>query len=224
MKNKLYILIGSIIIVLAIVAASIFLISTKDVEPAATDFELDGTWKLFNYGVPMTDEQYLVFNDGTVNGYKNGNDTPSITSKFEYSTGSLKLTDLGIEYKADQITDNYLALYDSNLTEYALVRSTGDGINYQNFDWNLLVGTWDVILHGKDFAGSEQMIFDGTTVKDFRDGNTTPYLDSSYTIEDNGMLVINGIGLELNLCYLDSDLAILVETHTGYAYELVKHK
>lgn len=62
---------------LAIVAASIFLIFTKDVEPAATDFELDGTWKLFNYGVPMTDEQYLVFNDGTVNGYKNGNDTIS---------------------------------------------------------------------------------------------------------------------------------------------------
>lgn len=47
MKNKLYILIGSIIIVLAIVAASIFLIFTKDVEPAATDFELDGTWKLW---------------------------------------------------------------------------------------------------------------------------------------------------------------------------------
>ncbi len=224
MKNKIYIAIGSIVIVAAIVAASIFLISTKDVKPAATDFELDGTWKLFNYNAAMTDEQYLVFGDGVVNGYKNGNGTPSITSKFEYSTGSLKLTDLGIEYKADKITNNYLALYDSNRTEYALVRSTGDGISYQDFDWKLLIGTWDVVLHGKDFVGSEQMVFDETSMKDYRDGNTTPYLDSSYTIKEKGMLVIDGIGLELNLCYLDSDLAILVETHTGYAYELTRHK
>jgi len=224
MKNKLYIIIGSVIIVLAIVAASIFMLSTKDVKPAATSFEIEGTWKLFNYDVPMTDEQYLVFNDGTVNGYKNGNNTPSITSKYDYSTGTLKLTDLGIEYKADIITDNYLALYDTALTEYVLVRSVGDGINPQDFDWDLLVGTWDVILHGKDFAGTEQMIFDGAVVKDYRDGNTTPYLDSTYTIKDNNTLLIDGIGLELNLCYLDSELAILVETHTGYVYELAKHE
>lgn len=224
MKNKLYIIIGSVVIVLAIVAASIFMLSTKDVKPASTNFEIEGTWKLFNYDVPMTDEQYLIFNDGTVNGYKNGNNTPSITSKYEYSTGTLKLTDLGIEYKADIITDNYLALYDTALTEYVLVRSVGDGINPQDFDWDLLIGTWDVILHGKDFAGTEQMIFDGTVVKDYRDGNATPYLDSTYTIKDNNTLLIDGIGLELNLCYLDSELAILVETHTGYVYEFAKHE
>ena len=224
MKNKIWVIIGAVIIVLAVVAASIFLISTKDVKPAATNFELEGTWKLFNYNTAMTDEQYLVFSDGIVNGYKNGNSTPSITSKFEYSTGVLKLTDLGVEYKVDEVTGNYLALYDANVTEYALVRSTGDGIAYQNFDWNLLIGTWDVVLHGKDFVGSEQMVFDEASVNVYRDGNTDPYLASAYTIQNSNMLEVNGIGLTLNLCYLDSDLALLVETHTGYAYELVRHK
>ena len=128
MKNKIWVIIGAVIIVLAVVAASIFLISTKDVKPAATNFELEGTWKLFNYNTAMTDEQYLVFSDGIVNGYKNGNSTPSITSKFEYSTGVLKLTDLGVEYKVDEVTGNYLALYDANVTEYALVRSTGESL------------------------------------------------------------------------------------------------
>ena len=224
MKNKIWVIIGAVIIVLAVVAASIFLISTKDVKPAATNFELEGTWKLFNYNTAMTDEQYLVFSDGIVNGYKNGNSTPSITSKFEYSTGVLKLTDLGVEYKVDEVTGNYLALYDANVTEYALVRSTGDGIAYQNFDWNLLIGTWDVVLHGKDFVGSEQMVFDEASVNVYRDGNTDPYLASAYTIQNSNMLEVSSIGLTLNLCYLDSDLAILVETHTGYAYELVRHK
>ena len=222
MKNKIWVIIGVIIIVLAIAAASVFLISTKDVKPAATNFELEGTWKLFNYNTAMTDEQYLVFEDGVVTGYKNGN--VAITSKFEYSTGVLKLTDLGIVYKVDEVTANYLALYDANVTEYALVRSAGDGVAYQNFDWNLLNGTWDVVLHGKDFVGSEQMIFDGASVKVYRDGNTDPYLDSTYAIKESGMLEVGSIGLTLNLCYLDSDLAILVETHTGYAYELVRHK
>lgn len=224
MKNKIWVMIGTVVIVLAIVAASIFLMLTKDVKPAATNFELEGTWKLFNYDTVMTDEQYLVFADGVVNGYKNGNSTPSITSTFEYSTGALKLTDLGIEYKVDEVTDNYLALYDANVTEYALVRSTGDGIANQNFEWNLLIGTWDVVLHGKDFVGSEQMVFDESSVKVYRDGNTDPYLDSAYTIKETNMFEVSSIGLTLNLCYLDSDLAILVETHTGYAYELVRHK
>lgn len=224
MKNKIYIAIGSIIIVLAIVAASIFLISTKDVKPATTNFVLEGTWKLFNYNTAMVDEQYFVFDNGTVVGYKNGNSTPSITSKFEYSTGILKLTDLGIEYKVDKVTDNYLALYDSNITEYALVRSTGNGIAHQDFDWALLINTWDVVLHGKDFVGSEQMIFEESSVKVYRDGNTTPYLDSAYTIKENNMLTVDSIGLELNLCYLDSDTVIFVETHSGYAYELTRHR
>ena len=210
MRNKIWVTIGTAVIVLAIIAASVFLISTKDVKPAATNFELEGTWKLFNYNV--------------VNGYKNGNSTPSITSQFEYSTGILKLTDLGIEYKVDEVTNNYLALYDANVNEYALVRSTGDGIAYQNFDWKLLIGTWDVVLHGKDFVGSEQMVFGDASVKVYRGGNTEPYLDSAYTINEPGMLVVDSLGLTLNLCYLDSDLAILVETHTGYAYELVRRK
>lgn len=224
MKNKIWVMVGSVIIVLAIVAASIFLMSTKDVKPAATNFELVGTWKLFNYNTAMTDEQYLVFADGVVNGYKNGNSTPSITSAFTYSTGVLKLTDLGIEYKVDEITENYLALYDANVTEYALVRSTGDGIAKQNFDWDLLIGTWDVVLHGKDFVGSEQMVFEKSSVKVYRDGNTAPYLDSAYALKESNMLEVSSIGLTLNLCYLDSDRAVLVETHTGYAYELVRHK
>lgn len=224
MKRKVYYVIGAVVIVLAIVAASAFLFITKDVEPAANSFKLDGTWKLFSFNEVMTDEQYLVFADGTVNAYKNGNNTPSVTSSFEYSTGSLILADIGTEYKVDKITDNYLALYDSNITEYALVRSTGNGVEYQDFDWNLLQGTWDVVLHGKDFMGSEQMVFDETSMKDYRDGSTTPYLDSTYTIKEKGMLVVDSIGLELNLCYLDSDLAILVETQTGYAYELARHK
>ena len=224
MKNKIWVIIGSLVIVLAIVAAGIFLFSTKDVKPAARNFTLEGTWKLFNYNTAMVDEQYLVFADGTVNGYKNGSATPNITSKFEYSTGMLRLTDLGVVYKVDEITDNCLALYDANVTEYALVRGTGDGISCPTFDWDLLNGAWDVVLHGKDFVGSEQMVFDGASVKVYRDGNATAYLDSTFTIEEGNMLAVSSIGLKLNLCYLDSDIAVLVETHTGYAYELVRHK
>jgi len=223
MKNKIFIAIGSLIIVLAVGAAVIFLISTKNLEPASTNFEFDGTWKLYNVNAVMTDEQYLVFDKGIVNGYKNKNGTPNITSKFEYSMGMLKLTDADMEYKADRITDNYLALYDSNRTEFALVRSMGNGIDDQNFEWDLLAGSWDVVLHGKNFVENEQMVFDETTVKDYRDGNATPYLNSTYTIKEKGMLVIDSMGLELNLCYLDSTLTILVETNTGYVYELTRN-
>ena len=69
MKNKLYIIIGSIIIVLAIVAAGIFLIATKDVKPSTSSFDFDGTWRLFDSTATTADEQYLVFEDGRVNLY-----------------------------------------------------------------------------------------------------------------------------------------------------------
>lgn len=222
MKRKVYYLIGAIVIVLAIVVASVFLFSTKNVAPV-TDFKLDGAWRLFNCTNVSENTQYLVFSDNVVEIHRDGE---SVSSKFEYSDGALKLSDLDFDCRVDKKTDNYLVLYDSNRTEYTLVRSAGDGMSIQEFDWNILVGTWDVVIHGKGFSENEQMVFDGTSLKDYRDDSPTPYLNSAYTIKDKekGVLVVDSIGLELNLCYLDSNLAILVETQTGYAYELTRHK
>lgn len=224
MKRKVYYVIGAIIIVFAIAAASAFLFLTKDVEPATTDFQLDGTWRLFNCNAATEDEQYLVFDNNIVNAYKNGDSTPALTSAFEYSTKILVLSDLGLEYRLDRNTDNCLGLIIPNASSYTLVRSMGDGITRPSFDWELLIGTWDVTLHGNALVADEQMVFNGTSMLVYQDGNTTPYLDSSYTTKENGILVADSIGLELNLCYLDAELAILVETQTGYAFELVRQK
>ncbi len=222
MKKKLLFILGAVIILAAIAAAAIFLISTKDIEPASAEFELSGTWKLYNYGQSNTDEQYLVFDGNFVNAYRNGDSSPVLSSEFVLSSRSLILKDCDMEYMVDRFTDNYLSLMLDDFTEFSLVRSAGDGLSYPDFDKSLLNGTWDVVLHGKDFPASEQIVFDDNTIKDYRDGAETPFMESSYVLSQNGLLVLEDVGLELSLAYLDADCAILVETQTGYVYDLVK--
>lgn len=120
MKNKLYIIIGSIVIVLAIVAAGIFLIATKDVKPSTSSFNFDGTWRLFNSTATIAEEQYLVFEDGRVNFYKE-KDKAYITSDFKYTGGLLELPEANVEFVVNIGTDNCLFLYGPNAVAYKCV-------------------------------------------------------------------------------------------------------
>ena len=129
MKNKPYIIIGSIIIVLAIIAAGAFLIATKDVKPSTSSFDFDGTWRLFDSTATTVDEQYLVFEDGRVNFYKE-KDKAYITSDFQYAGGLLELPEADVEFVMNIGTDNCLFLYGPNAEAYTLVRYTGEPFRF----------------------------------------------------------------------------------------------
>ena len=217
MKNKLYIIIGSIVIVLAIVAAGIFLIATKDVKPSTSSFNFDGTWRLFNSTATIAEEQYLVFEDGRVNFYKE-KDKAYITSDFKYTGGLLELPEANVEFVVNIGTDNCLFLYGPNAVAYTMVRYTGEPFVEQNM--SLLLGNWDIVLRGKEARENETLVLEGDTMTNDRNGQL---VEATFTFEGN-TLVINELGSRMVVCRLEEDYAILVEIAPtiGQAYELAR--
>lgn len=219
MKNKLYIIIGSIVIVLAIVAAGIFLIATKDVKPSTSSFNFDGTWRLFNSTATIAEEQYLVFEDSRVNFYKE-KDKAYITSDFKYTGGLLELPEANVEFVVNIGTDNCLFLYGPNAVAYTMVRYTGEPFVEQNYNMSLLLGNWDIVLRGKEARENETLVLEGDTMTNDRNGQL---VEATFTFEGN-TLVINELGSRMVVCRLEEDYAILVEIAPtiGQAYELAR--
>lgn len=219
MKNKLYIIIGSIIIVLAIVAAGIFLIATKDVKPSTSSFDFDGTWRLFDSTATTAEEQYLVFENGRVSFYKE-KDKAYLTSDFKYTGGLLELPEADVEFVMNIGTDNCLFLYGPNAVAYTMVRYAGEPFVEPNYNMSLLLGNWDIVLRGKEARENETLVLEGNTMKNDRNGQL---VEATFTFEGNA-LVINELGSKMVVCRLEEDYAILVEIAPtiGQAYELAR--
>lgn len=219
MKNKLYIIIGSIIIVLAIIAAGAFLIATKDVKPSTSSFDFDGTWRLFDCTATTDNEQYLVFENGRVNFYKEKGKA-YITSDFKYTDGWLELPEADAEFVINIGTDNCLFLYGSNAAAYTLVRYTGEPFVEPNYNMSLLLGDWDIVLRGKEARENETLVLEGNIMKNDRSGQL---VEATFTFEGN-TLVINELGSKMVVCHLEEDHALLVEIAPaiGQAYELAR--
>lgn len=69
------------------------LLATGNVEDSVANIDLCGTWKVLNHAGTPVDNEYLVFDDTTVNDYRDGNTTPYIQSAYTVKGSELNLTD-----------------------------------------------------------------------------------------------------------------------------------
>ena len=76
-----------------------------------------------------------------------------------------------------------------------------------------LESTWVVYQYGADKVDNEYMIFTENEVSDYRDGNTDPFVKSSYTYKD-GLLNMPEINKEFTIKVISDHNIVLVEPDT----------
>ncbi len=76
-----------------------------------------------------------------------------------------------------------------------------------------LEGTWCVYQYAENKIDNEFMVFNNSSVSDYRDGNEDPYITSSYTYE-NGKLTMPEISKEFTVRVVSDSNIILVEPDT----------
>lgn len=76
-----------------------------------------------------------------------------------------------------------------------------------------ITGTWCVYQYGEKMIDNEQMVFDGETVKDYRDGNADEYMSSSYIFEDS-TLKCPDVDLEFTVRIISENNIVLIEPNT----------
>lgn len=220
-KKKIFIGIGAAIIVIGVIAIVAFLLATGNVENSVANVDLCGTWKVLNHAGTPVDNEYLVFDDTTVNDYRDGNTTPYIQSAYTVKGSELNLTDASKKFSIRTVSVNNLILTETDTTyEWKIIRCDGDGISLPELDQKIIEGTWKVTMQAGNVIENEEMIFENGTITDYRDNKSDAYLESPYSWSSERKLYVEKLGLVCTVFPVSEDLIIMVEDGTGYVWEL----
>lgn len=223
MKKKIFVGIGAVIIAISVIAIVTFLFTTRDMKNFVANVNLCGTWKVLNHAGTSVDNEYLVFDDTTVNDYRDENTTPYIKSVYTVKSGELNLTDVSKKFTIRTVSVNNLVLTETDTAyEWEIVRCDGNGINLPNLDQKIIEGTWKVTMQAGNVIEDEKMVFDNGTISDYRDGKSDAYLESPYSWNSERKLCVEKLGLVCTVFPISEDLIILVEDGTGYVWEIVR--
>lgn len=216
MKKHLWLIIGAVVAVAAIVVSLVFVLTPGENEPEVVIPDLSGNWTAvatYVGDVPtFTDGQYAAFKDGVACFYKDGNlDTAYAQSAYTINEAfRMDLPDIGREYKVDKKTDSVVRLYQDTDTYMLLVRSTSPA--------TAVDGKWQVVMKGDQMNGGESLSFDGGKLSYYKAGASTPAATADYVIE-NGVLTAAALGMEMR-CYPVGTTTFVMVEGNGIVWEL----
>lgn len=223
MKKKVYIGAAIVIVAIAMIALMVFVFSGK---PAETSLELSGVWKVVknvNEGsISIPQNEYMIFNDGEVSDYRDGNPAPFAKSSYKISGDTLELPDISRTYHISQQTEQYISLYTADDTYISLVKADSEETLNSPFDPASVTGKWNVVYRPTaEPIVNEYLIFENGILADYRDNSETPSIEAVYEWNDN---VINApdLGVEMLGAKVAADRIILVDINEGYIWLLTK--
>lgn len=223
MKKKVYIGAAIVIVVIAIIALIGFVFSGK---PAEASFELNGVWKVANNvnrgAVSIPQNEYMIFNDGEVSDYRDGNSTPFAKSSYKISGDTLELPDISRTYHISQQTEQYISLYIADDTYISLVKADSEETLSSSFDSTSVTGKWNVTYRPTaEPIVNEYLIFENGILTDYRNNSETPSIKAVYEWNDN-VIKAPDLGIEMLGSKVAANRIILVDINDGYVWLLTK--
>ncbi len=225
-KTNLKWAICALFIVVAVSGMMIFALGGKKESPVAIPIQMDGTWLVVsdvNDGeLTLIDNEYIVFEQGQVEYYRDNSEIPFAKSTFSVEKDILNLPDISRKYHISTKTQNYIAIYSDKNSYKSLVRTKVSAIDQNAFDPKGIIGQWNIVYRNTDQVISEEyLLFDGEILSDYRNGKEEPVLSAKYEWKGNH-IIVDAIGKDMVLKVISKDEIALVETDTGFIWELKK--
>ena len=221
MKKHLWLIIGAVVAVAAIVVSLVFVFTPNEDEPEVVIPDLSGNWTAVATYVgetpTLTEGQFASFKDGTAIFYKDG--AAYATSAYTIDEAlELALPDISRTYKLNKKTDNVVRLY-SAADNYMLLVRTGAEVANNAYTAADLSGKWQIVMKGSDMNKGEALEFVDGQFKYYRAGAAEPVV-APYTWE-NGVIDASSLGLKMRCLYVNSTTFVLV-ANDGTVWELVR--
>ena len=230
MKKKTLIALSSFFVVAALAALLVFAFSGDSSDAPENTLNLTGTWRVTGQiaeGVATyIENEFYVFTEDTASNYRDGSTTPFATSSYTLSPGNypdydLKLLDLGRNMVVSPCSENLVRLYTNASLYVYLYRYPNADFSPIELDATILEGRWDVAYrYIGDTVLDEQLVFENGELRDYRNGSEEPALVAPYTINEEGHLCVESVGMKTRICPTSEDLVFLIELDTGYVWEL----
>ncbi len=213
---------GIVIIIAALAGAAAFLFVTKDQLETSQDsadlrtYELlQGDWQIvFTDQVPTAGET-ISFQEHDMTFCRNG----EILWNGEWQIRNSRITaqDESFEYIVEVATEDCVKLIsaDSSSTLSLIPAAVMEG----TFDGSLLVGEWNVLVHGNSLTKQEKIQFTEEDLTLYKDSKV--YIESDYVFED-GVLNVKQNSLTLKIIPLSENDLIMLDEDGGYVWQIQK--
>lgn len=213
---------GIVIIIAALAGAAAFLFVTKDQLETSQDsadlrtYELlQGDWQIvFTDQVPTAGET-ISFQEHDMTFCRNG----EILWNGEWQIRNSRITaqDESFEYIVEVATEDCVKLIsaDSSSTLSLIPAAVMEGA----FDGSLLVGEWNVLVHGNSLTKQEKIQFTEEDLTLYKDSKV--YIESDYVFED-GVLNVKQNSLTLKIIPLSENDLIMLDEDGGYVWQIQK--
>ena len=222
-KKPLWLVLGGVVIIAVFaVAISLILSSKKNEDNLNSNQKLDlkGVWLVYQYLDNKINDEFMVFTEDTVADYRGGKQEPFASSSYTFADGKLSMPDISKEFTVRIISDNCVFLVEPDTREWKLARVASSLDSIPEVTASSLAGEYDVVCVVGEKRNNEVMVFDETSLTDYRDGKE--YLKCDYSLDESGRLLhAIDIGQDF-LVYLNSNSLILIEDQTRYVWELKK--
>lgn len=230
-KRTLFMIIGGIIAVAAIVVSLVFVFSGNDsnggdiTQTPETNFSIEGTWRIVanvTKEVPeFVDDQFTIFTGTQVSMFKGASAEAYATSSYTLNDANqLSLTNLNRQYKLAVKSDNCIRLYDGTDMYMLLIRNSSDDRTVEPVTTETLAGKWNVAMKGDELNNGEVLEFTGNSLNYYKGGSSTPAATVDFTL-GNSQLNASALGLNM-YCYKVSDNVVIFVQDTGVVWELTK--
>lgn len=198
MKKKAIIGVVAAVVVIAIAALVVFVLSGNSEESA---FDLSGVWKVttnVNDGVvSIPQNEYMVFAEGEASDYRDGNADPYVKSSYKVSRDVLELPDISRTYHLARQTEDYISLYTNEKTFITLIKAEDEAILKDSFDSSSIAGKWNVTYRPTDKPiVNEYLIFNDGVLADYRDNAEQPAIEADYEW-DGSIIKAPALGIEM---------------------------
>lgn len=227
MKRKVLWVICAVVIVVALAAMLIFVFSGKD-NTKSTSVDITGTWKVVAYinnsTIDIVDNEFMVFDSGKVVAYREGSEFLSSTYTINAAL-LMELPDISRKYTVDQITDNYVCLYENQNIYIELIRYPNADMKALSIDTAKIIGQWNIIYRNTDkvYKG-DYLLFEEDTISQFSASSNSIVAVASYSWQEGNHLIVDDWGKDMVVYPLSDTDIILVElsTESGFIWELQK--
>lgn len=226
MKNKALLGISGVVILVILLGLAFFALGGQPSDTSVS-VDLSGTWEVaatVQDGIAtLIDGEYMVFDETTAKDFRDGSETPYLSSKYEIEVSdmiTLQLSDISRSYVIEQKSQNIIQLYENQNSHLVLLRC--DGLEPPELSpvSSLLTGKWHVNYRNTNEILDEILVFDDSQLEDYRNGSETPVSTMEYEWDEAGFLVVQALSKTFEPHPRSDTLIILVETDTGDCWEL----
>ncbi|MBQ3544407.1 MAG: hypothetical protein IJA34_05400 [Lachnospiraceae bacterium] len=229
MRKKFGIVACCTFIVVSVTAMLIFIFSGNKIIEGDSGISLKGTWKVVsvvdNNTVSLPENNYIIFENENAIVYRGKTDSPFAKSEYTIDKNlNLKLSELSRQYAVRKLSNNIIRLYESKTIYMNLIKYSGVNMADIPFDVANINGRWNVVYRNTDeIIHNEYLVFKEERIYDYRNGSEEPISSSEYSIKNGKHLIAKSWSKDMILTPLSENRIILVETDTGYVWELEKN-